>query len=339
MTVRARLAALILATGVATAATAQQETWTSSLTPGDLLYVGWTHTLPHGPLWFSCGGTRQGTPLADDFAEPAAPYTLTVELRHEALGRAAGATTRADLRIGVDDTVYALPPVRFSPQKPWISWSVHLSMNDAMLADIMDGGDLTVYSQDTVLSRHAGEIGRHLSDTVGFCIEEHLRTGLAVPEHAMPAVSRMQAGVRDIAGGAPTAPQTDRRMRDHVAGFCVADARIAPDSVFTTELNGDGRPDTVLFWGGVDCLGGPYDALVGGGNCGASQCLTSVFISGTGRGSLPDAELFSQGPVLDPGRPGLVGFGLRLAVCQEAGLMPDCVTWHRWDGTGLQRVN
>ena len=313
---------------------AQQETWMSSLTPGEGAYVGSTHTLPHGPLWFICGGTRSGAPIDDGFATLPSPFTLTLELRHDALGSASGPDRRDDLRIAVDDVVYQLPPMQFSPRKPWISWSEHLSMSDAMLADIMDGGVVTVLAGETALSRHDGALGRHLSDTVGFCIEEHLRTGLPVPAHAMDAVARMRSG----APAGPTAPETERRMRDHVAAYCAADAEITPDSITTVEINGDGRPDTVLFWGGVDCLGGPNDTMIGAGHCGASQCLTSVFVSGTGRGSLPDAELYSQAPVLDPARPGLIGFAVRLAVCRDAGLMPECTTWHRWTAAGLTRV-
>jgi hypothetical protein len=335
---RLALATVLGAVALSSPTLAQQETWMSSLTPGEGAYFGSTHTLPHGPLWFICSGSRDGRPIDDGFADLPAPYTLTVELRHDALGRAAGPDMRGDLRIGVDDVIYQLPPLRFSPRKSWVSWSVHLSMSDAMLADIMDGGTVTAYAGDTVLSRHLGAIGRNLSDTIGFCIEEHLRTGLPVPAHAMAAVSAMRAGGQ-AAAAAPTAPETDRRMRDHVEGYCTVPAEIAPDNVYATELNGDGRPDTVLFWGGVDCLGGPNDTAFGAGNCGASQCLTSVFISGTGRGSLPDAELYTQGPVFDAGRPGQIGFALRLAACRETGLMPDCIMWQRWTGTGLQRVN
>jgi hypothetical protein len=329
------LAAAFAALGFATAATAQQESWTSSLLPAEGAYFGAAHTVPHGPLWFACNGARDGRPIDDGFADLQAPFTMTLELRHEALGRAATAETRADLRMAVDDVIYQLPPLRFSPRKQWISWAVHLSMGDAMLTDIMDGGAVTVLAGERILSRHGGALGQELSNTMGFCIEEHLRTGLAVPDHAMAALARMRSG----APAGPALPQTDRRARDHAAGMCGGQAEIAPDSLTRVEINGDGRPDTVLFWSGVDCIGGAMAGMIGGGNCGASQCLTSVFVSGTGRGTLPDAELFSQGVVLDPARPGLVGFGLRLAACRDAGLMPDCITWHRWTASGLVRVN
>ena len=336
MGLASRASATLVALGVAGHATAQQENWISSLLPAEGSYFGSAHTVPHGPLWFSCNGSRDGTPVADGYADLQPPYTLTLELRHDALGRADGPITRGGLRIGVDQTIYQMPAMRFSPDKQWISWSVHLSMSDPLFADIMDGGTVTVYAGEVLLSRHEGAIAQNVTDTIGFCIEEHLRTGVPVPPHAQAAVAQMQGGVPS----GPTAPTTDRRMRDHVAAICGAPAQIDGDRVFTTEVNGDGRPDTILFWGGVTCLGGPNAETFAAGKCGASFCLTSIFVSGTGRGSLPDDEFLSgEGPVFDPARPQLLGIGLPQSACLESGLMPTCLAWFRWTGADFQRVN
>jgi len=328
-------------------AVAQEETWISSLTPGDAAFVGWAHTLPHGPLWFHCAGRPDGRPISPYGASIAPDFThaLTVELRHQALGTAAPGATRGDISLEIDETRYQLPPLDFRVHAGLSGWFVDLSMGDALFDDIRNGGSVTVYAGATPIATHAGAISTAVTEVTGFCADQFTRAGVPVPQHAAGAVAAPGTTPSPVPGVATPPPQpsleTFNRMVGTVRAHCGEPFDIDPEQNgwTTTELNGDGEPDTVLFWGAVSCRSGPFAGSAGGGNCGASQCLTSIFISGTGRGTAADAELFSQGPVFDPTRPGEVGFVARLAVCRQAGLMPDCLTWHRWTDTGLVRTN
>jgi hypothetical protein len=330
------IAATVAAALSSGSAQAQQETWVSSLTPGDALFVGWAHTLPHGDLWFHCAGSPDGRPRSPyaNGIPPAFTHGLTVELRHAALGAGGPGAVRGDISLAVDGTRYALPPMTYRNHGGLAGWVVDLSMGDALFTDIRDGGAITLFAGDTPIASHAGAIATAVAEVTRFCADQYARTGTPLPAHAAAAVS---------AAPAPQAAAADTvaRMVDTVRAHCGEPFDILPDqpSWTTVELNGDGRPDTILFWSAVSCRVGPYARSIGGGNCGASQCLTSIFISGTGRGAQADAEFFTQGPVIDPARPGEVGFALRLGACREAGLMPDCVTWHRWTGTELVRTN
>ena len=320
---------------------AAQESWITSLTPGDASFVGWAHTLPHGPLWFHCAGDAQGRPVSPygGAIAPAFTHGLTVELRHTALGTAAPGAVRADVSLDVDGTRYQLPPMDYRTSGSLGGWFADLSMGDALFADIRDGGTITVFASATAIATHEGAIGPAVAEVTRFCAEQFAQAGQPLPQHAAAAF----AGGAPGAATAPGVPPLDTmgRMVDHVRAHCGEPFDIVPEynGWTQTDLNGDGAPDTILFWGAVSCRIGTFAGSVGGGNCGASQCLTSVFVSGTGRGAEPDAEFFSQGPVLDPARPGEIGFAVRLAVCRDAGLMPDCVSWHRWTGTELVRIN
>lgn len=324
-----------------TSAAAAQENWITSLTPGDVSFVGWAHTLPHGPLWFHCAGDANGRPIStySGAIAPAFTHGLTIELRHAQLGTAAPGAVRGDISIDVDGTRYQLPPMDFRTQGTLSGWFVDLSMGDPMFTDIRDGGTITVFAGASAIASHSGAIGPAVSEVTRFCAEQFAQAGRPLPEHAAAAFSGL---ARRAGPMAPSAPQdTMERMIAAVRAHCGDPFDIIPEynGWTQTDLNRDGAPDTILFWGAVGCRVGPFAGSVGGGNCGASQCLTSVFVSGTGRGAEPDAEFFTQGPVLDPARPGDIGFGLRLGACREAGLMPDCVTWHRWTGTQLVRIN
>lgn len=313
------------------------QTWSVRTNDSGALLTAVAHA-PEFSLSFLCTAPApRGRPLLETGEHEAqrtdGPFTVILTAGDSLMDPYADASTLS-ARMTLDGTTFGLPPM------PWDelfwNWSVTLPMTDPMVLQavsarsmIFDGGRGTAWQYPV------DGLSDALTQALRFCAQGWQRAGHTVPGALVPVVG--ETAPAPVSAPAGQGQDTEARMRAEVNAHCGGSYRIEDEGIIRPDVNADGVADTVLFWGAVSCFAGDYAGMIGGGVCGASQCATEVFLSGGTGGS--EFELYSQGPVLDPGRPGEIGFGMNLSSCQGMGLMPACVAWYRWDGRELSRTN
>lgn len=321
----ARIASLFLAVFLAVPAAAQ--TWTGGAQDSGVLVSAWT-SAPEASLSMFCNTpSRAGVhPFATEEHEVQRTDPFQFVLRFsEALAGTQYGMRLDQVTMTIDGTAYRLPPVMYD--ELWGDWSLGLRMDDPILAAmgragslLLDPGQGTAYSYPT--DGLAGNVQRMLS----VCVTSWAQLGQPVPA----TLAGFQGGPGTVPAIAP-----EFRMRASLYASCEGPFRLDPDAVTETDLDQDGTADVTVFYGGVECLSGIHGQ--GAGLCGASQCLTSTFLSS--RQGESDFDLYAQNVVIDPARPAQLGLVARYRVCEDLRLQPDCIAWYVWRGGQMQRIN
>lgn len=306
--------------------------------------------LQNGDVELICGGRSvEGLPLPQT-DEPfiTEPYTLYLNLWSPDLPRgtiSASGTSRLDAAFVVDGVRYRLPALNWTEMNAhWLHW---LSFGDPFLQALRTAETLRLdVAGGAVYDVPTDGLGDAVFAMLTYCDARWQRSATPVPDHAAQAVEALRAAVSNATANAPAAPrhqtpdrvQAMARLESTLSGHCQGPYEVSPESMTWTDLNSDGDQDLVFYWASLRCRQGLWADAPGGGNCGTSQCLASVFLSGSETSVEADAETMAQGVQTDPGRPGQIGFNRRLTVCTELQLGDECVDWMQWRNGALERV-
>ena len=297
--------------------------------------------LPGGVAGIHCGGVSpQGFPLpASDEPMLTAPYTMALSLRMPGVADFSLDATeaRGDIAIVVGSTGYRLS-VAWWDMINGSGWQADLPVGDPLLLALRGAGAFAV---DTATGRQgvfsADGAAAALDGALGFCDARWAATGHTPPPVAVPWVNAVRAAGLSVApAAAPSFVPTNlaAKIEAEVTRGCGGPFRREPDWLRPGELDGDGQPDYVLDWRGVECLQGNRWP-----SCGASQCSMEVFLSSeASRGSSPASFLGFAITIL----PGSAGRGLlRLAApgnCATYVGAVSCDADFQWDGARWQRI-
>ncbi|WP_102107929.1 hypothetical protein [Oceaniglobus roseus] len=278
------------------------------------------------PLVFDCAARSVQNPLPADRMWPdythAPPWQVLIGAG-DALVRASGAE-RADILLLVDQTGYRLPPLRWNGMDE--AWQVALSMGDPMLAALRSASRLVMQvGTEAAWEIPVAGLGAALDAAQAYCgaawvaAGEAPPPGIAAPPAAPPALPSPQ-------GGAFALPS---QIQAHADAKCEGRATISPDALQAGDLDGDGAPDVVMDWGGVQCAGRTSRLF-----CGAANCSLDVFASSRGYGD----PIHMLGTALTFVALPSGGLGLKLdgtySICGET----DCDAPFVWSGNRLVQL-
>ncbi|ABD54030.1 hypothetical protein [Jannaschia sp. CCS1] len=337
----------LLAAGSATAQTWQSDTGDSTA----LLYAG--AFAPGGTTSFSCTTpSPQNVPLIEtgdhESIRTDTPYDIVVGFNIDLMDPFTLPEQLDTVRIILDDVPYTLPRVSYSDF--YGSWTVWMQMTDGLFpaltraqSMVVDTGTGTAYAYPTDGLRDA------VLATVNFCISGWEAQGdiapralsawsggqlapapapIAAPTPAStPAPSGGQALLPGLSP-APTFPIPDQAPQvaiDRMVAQCQGEFSVDPSAVQAADVDGDGAPDYILNYSGVECFGG----LTGRAYCGAANCQFDVFLSSRAYANPSEFLAIALDPVVDgQGRTGLL-MASTLFGCADGA----CDTPFYWDGT------
>ncbi len=278
-----------------------------------------------------CGGrSPTGQPLpATDEPNLTGPWQLDLLLEAPPMPRGAdGAPTPGDTMVVIGTAGYTLPALRWDVLTD-DHWVQSLELGDGLVRALVAGPPVEVRLGGVpVLSLPGDGLADALADVVAFCGARWAALGLPPPP--------VSADMAPATAAAPSPASGLRAAVDaHVEDNCNGSFTASPGWLHAGEIDGDGTPDLVVAWDGVQCngsLGRPY--------CGASQCAVDTFLSSVYPRTGAPESLYGAAVSLVQAPGGLAQLALvgRLATCGDAADPNDCIFYWGWDGSAFRRL-
>lgn len=295
---------------------------------------------PGSTTSFSCTApSPQGVPLIETGGHEAirtdTPYDMVVRFNTQLLDHMTLPANLNGVRILLDDVPYPLPTVNYSDF--YGEWSVWMQMSDGLFPAliraqtmVVDPGLGTAYSYPTDGLRDA------VLAAVAYCTSGWEAQGDLAPRAvatwasggaAEPALAPTPPGGVSLTP-APTFPLPDQAPQvtiDRMMAQCQGEFSVDPSAIQSADVDGDGAPDFILNYSGVECFGG----LTGRAYCGAANCQFDVFLSSRVYANPSEFLAIALDPVVDgQGRAGLL-MASTLFGCADGA----CDTPFYWDGS------
>ena len=311
------------------------QTWTART--GDstaLLYA--SAFAPGGTTSFDCTTpSPQGVPLIEtgdhETTRTDTPYDMIVSFSTDLIDPFVVPNELHAVRIILDGVAYPLPMVEY--QDFYGAWHAWLPMTDDLFVGltlaremVVDTGTGVAYSYptdglrtafltaashcirgwETQGQRTPGGLefwrdgpDRAAPDPIGAPLVATAPAGAAQAGDAVIRSTSLPEGYRM----APLLPLPDLApdaILAHLSGQCSAGYDIDTGHVQSADIDGDGAPDFVLNWAGMQCGSVEFGEV----GCGAGNCLIDVFLSARGYappeqmlGAMADVVLDAQGGV------------------------------------------
>lgn len=286
-----------------------------------------------GPISFNCAGHYPGADWAyGEGGGPYDPYIVHISM-NQTIGVAAFSDgPRNDVIFVIGNTGYQLPDVWWNEMLG--EWGTHISVGDPLITALLAGGDAQLWAGGVLVGDLPGAgLSSSVAGALNFCDSHWIASGAPLPSHAAITIQTLRDRPSGGAGG-----NMEQAMLDYITGHCAGAAEVRADAVGRSDFDGDGVEDVMVHWSGVSCQQGAYAGLHGAGNCGASNCLTSVFVSSSvGAGNGP-YEVLSLSARPDPSSATDILLGVGAPTCAQLNLQPDCIARQRWNGTAFATV-
>ncbi|MGR3711350.1 MAG: hypothetical protein ACU0A9_18130 [Alterinioella nitratireducens] len=310
---------------------------------------GWTVRTDFTEGWFFAGAGIEGGPISFNCADhypgadwsygegggPYDPYIIQISMNQTigVPGEAnwANNAPRNDVIFVIGNTGYQLPDVRWNEMVG--EWSTQISVGDPLVTALLAGGEAQLWAEGALVGDlPAAGLSSSVAGAINFCDSHWIASGAPLPSHA--AITMQTLRDRPSSG----ATNMEQAMLDYVTGICFGAAQVRADAIGRSDFDGDGVEDVMVHWSGVSCQQGDLANLRGGGNCGASNCLTSVFVSSAiGAGNGPYEVLALSARVASENGSDIL-LGVDPGTCTELGLQPACIARQRWNGAQFVTV-
>ncbi|MEZ5912519.1 MAG: hypothetical protein R3D84_10100 [Paracoccaceae bacterium] len=345
MTIRIALAVWVLAAPVAA-----QDWQVSTSDDGSFFYAN----ARTAGLALECGGQspQRLSPAVTGNVEPLVtpPYAFFVVPDATLVGTTTP-PPRSDVVIHAAQQAFRLPALNYN--EFFSSWMQPVAMYDPLITALRREGRFAI-SVDSLGQVDIPSSGARaaIEAAFEFCASRTAAFGHPVPPELggsgssaptpapAPAEPVPQASAPGPAPGEPSERLKAMVAADIAATCGGTNPKVEPGYMQVGDIDADGQPDILMYWGDVNCNNPsmPMNGY-GGGFCGASQCSGNVYLS-----SQPDAfrdAVLGQGAALalraDGGAD--LAMGMSLAECSTLPQPNDCTRLMRWNGRDFDALN